>query len=187
MLLLHEFWRGASALLGMLGDVQPGAVPHPHPRGLKLLDDKLRQVRAPSVHAPLHKDEAGLGVGARAHALHHLVRLQHAVQVGLLGVIDHELVEVAGGGARQAKLPTAEQGALSQLRGSQAHGFMHQHGRGAVGEGVVLVQLPSGQVVETGEPEGLLQFLRALAALVQVLQVALLCNEKGTGVVRRLV
>jgi len=97
------------------------------------------------------------------------------------------LVEVAGGGARQAKLPTAEQGALSQLRGSQAHGFMHQHGRGAVGEGVVLVQLPSGQVVETGEPEGLLQFLRALAALVQVLQVALLCNEKGTGVVRRLV
>jgi hypothetical protein len=52
---------------------------------------------------------------------------------------------------------------------------------GLVAEGPVLLELATGQVVEPRQLERLLKLLRGLAALVQRLQVPLLCAQAGRG------
>ena len=50
---------------------------------------------------------------------------------------------------------------------------------GLVAEGLVLVQLATGQVVQAGQLQRLVKLLGGLAAFVQLLQVALLCCRGG--------
>lgn len=89
-------------------------------------------------------------------------------------MVNEELIEVTGVGPGQPELPGAKEHALGKLWGAKAHGFVQEDGRGAVGEGVVLLKFATGEVVEASESKGLFQFVGALAALVEVLEVALL-------------